>query len=376
MNTCTYVYISILLIILLIGAKFAPKGEFFEDSFSLVYSKGLQGYFAVWIIFHHLAVELKDFTTYKGEFFFFENLGVLFVGFFFFCSGYGLMVSLHSKKDYLQHFLLKRVWSVLVPFFICNYTYVIVTLIMGARYEMKDLLCSFFGILLLNNQMWFAVEIMILYLFFYVVFRVIKQEKIAITIMGVIVIAMVTISLLLGHDYTSKMAGQWFHGEWWYSTTMLFLIGMIVAKNKSKLRSIAQKGYPVLLLISFVGFKLFQMMTNHRLRLGGYWTEQPGQNGEYLDKLKTLACQLPMVIFFVFLVLLIMMRIHFTNRMLRFLGTISLEMILMNRLFLEVFYPCRIHYGVHVYLIFIMVATIASAYILHKIKLFILEKKS
>lgn len=100
----------------------------------------------------------------------FSTIGVWLIGFFFFCSGYGLITILRTKQDYLKGFLVKRVLIVLVPFFLCNYAYMSVELLRGMQFSTPELIASFFGVLLMNSQMWFAVEIMLLYIVFFLLF--------------------------------------------------------------------------------------------------------------------------------------------------------------------------------------------------------------
>jgi peptidoglycan/LPS O-acetylase OafA/YrhL len=73
------------------------------------------------------------------------------------------------------------------------------------------------------------------------------------------------------------------------------------------------------------------------LKAHSYWSEVPGVTKGYQDKFMTLSCQLPMVITFVLLILLITMKIQFKNKILDFLGMISLEIYLLHGLFLDQF---------------------------------------
>jgi peptidoglycan/LPS O-acetylase OafA/YrhL len=89
----------LLALLLLVGVKVSKRKEWQDNPFSLETSKAVQGFAAVSIILHHLSQELAEKAGVLGDF---EDLGVLFVGIFFFFSGYGLYTSLKTKDNYLK----------------------------------------------------------------------------------------------------------------------------------------------------------------------------------------------------------------------------------------------------------------------------------
>lgn len=365
-------FLLLSLVILLPGIQIAGKKQFQEAPFDLSVTKGLTGYFSLCILFHHIAVLHNRYYEIDAVSSAIEQMGVLLVGFFFLFSGYGLRISFETKEKYLNTFLIRRVCTVLLPFFICHYIYILTTLLAGNRYSMKELILSFFGLILLNDQMWFAVEIMILYLAFFLIYRFSKNEKANIFLMGSFIVCMITFSFFQGHD-NNDIQMHWFHGEWWYNTTFLFFIGMLLAKHCEKLLVMAQKYYGRLLLVFSALFLLFWKATDYMLSYYGYWTETPWNNG-YDDKILTLSVQLPMVLTFELLLLLILLKVRIHNRFLAFLGKISLELVLLQNVFLFLFadyFPQKTGF----YLIATTVCTLFSAIIINKIKLLILEKK-
>ena len=366
MDMVSVLMIIMLALILLWQAKVAPKGTFFEESFSLTVSKGMQGFFALLIIAHHVYTFLDARGIVAGSLKCFENIGVLLIGFFFFCSGYGLIVSLHTKKDYLKGFVVKRLLIVLVPFFICNYAYLSVELLLGSRFRISELIAAFFGVLLLNSQMWFAVEIMCLYLVFYLLFSYVKEERRCIVIIVWIIAGMTMLSMMHCKSYELS---NWYWGEWWYNTTLLFPIGMIIAEKKDLLKKLAMKYYWILLpgcVIGFIGFRFF---CSRELGLRGYWTMQ------IMDKVRAYLLQVPGVILFVLFLVLILMKVRIGNALLSFLGKFSLEIILVNGVFLRLFLGLEQKYGLICYLCLTFVGTIFAAVLLYKLKQNILELK-
>lgn len=228
------------------------------------------------------------------------------------------------------------------------------------------LIAAFFGVLLLNSQMWFAVEIMCLYLIFYLFFSHVKDEKRSIAVIVLIIVGMTALTMLNCRSYELS---NWYWGEWWYNTTMLFPIGMIVAEKKDLLRNLAEKHYRILLTISFVGFTIFRLLSNRELHLRGYWTMK------MMDKVQAYLLQVPSVIFFVMLLVLILLKVRVGNPLLDFLGKFSLEIILVNGVFLRLFLGIMQTYGLICYLCLTFVGTILSAVLLYKLKRSILELK-
>ena len=320
-------------LLLFAGIKFSKFKEWQEEPLSLDKSKTIQGFAAVAIIIHHLSQQLSE---KAGPLVFFEDMGVLFVGIFFFFSGYGLYTSLKTKENYLKGFLGKRLVTVLVPFYICNSVFVINSCLTGANYKPLQLFCVLSGWSLLNDHMWYVIEIVILYLAFFIFYRFIRNRTAATVAMSIFVLAMMTGSLLLCHgsDYS---CGYWFMGEWWYNASFLFIIGIIFSRHADGLRKIARKGYFILLPVFAALTVLLGLQTKYALETWSYWSEIPGEDPAYLDKVHCLAIQLPWIMVFVCFILLLMMKVRFGNPVLKFLGTISLELYLIHNLFLTGF---------------------------------------
>lgn len=320
-----------LVLILVLGAKVKKDLDWQEEPFALDTSKCIQGFAAVAIIFHHMTQDLMD---RSGPLMFLSECGVLFVGVFFFFSGYGLYTSLKTKKDYLKGFLRKRFVTVLVPFYMCNFIFVIASCIGGAKYEGKEIFDVLSGWIMLNNHMWYIVEIAILYLVFFILYSLIKNRTVATVLMSAFVLGMMYFSLQLAHgeDYSCR---YWFMGEWWYNASLLFVVGIIVSKHADVLRKIARKAYWV--LVPVFGFLVWFLgkRTHHLLETVSYWSEVPGQGPAVMDKLLCLSAQLPWILCFVLLLLLIMMKVRIGNPVLKFLGSISLELYLIHNLFLR-----------------------------------------
>ena len=321
----------LLVLLLLVGVKVSKRKEWQDDPFSLETSKAVQGFAAIAIILHHLSQELAEKAGVLGDF---EDLGVLFVGIFFFFSGYGLYTCLKTKENYLKGFLKKRLTAVLVPFCTCNSLFVFAICVEGAKLSPLEALAVLSGWSLINSHMWYIVEIAILYLAFFAIYRLIKNRTSATVVMGIFTALMIAGSLLLKHgdDYSCS---YWFMGEWWYNASFLFVVGIIFSKHADGLTKFARKAYRVLIPVLVILTAVLRVQTSYMLGMYSYWSEIPGEYNGYLDKVRCLGFQLPWIFVFVCLVLLILMKVRFGNRVLKFLGAISLELYLTHNLFLQ-----------------------------------------
>lgn len=323
----------ILLVIMLIKVKTAPKGRIHEDFLSLQQSKILQGVAAVGIVFHHLSQYITNYgNVWKGPITIFSSMGILFTTIFFFCSGFGLMRSLQSKPDYLKTFIRKRIPAVLIPFMISNVIYLLlVGMYFGSVNSVMEGLVCLFGLRLINTNTWFLVEIMILYLAFYFTHRFIKKSDRAMTAMSICVVVMMLTSFLLCHDQ-SEEGGHWFMGEWWYNTTIFFLAGMYVAKYYEKVVTFLKKHYKWLLPVTIVLFFATFGLEEHIIRSFGYYREWEGHPG-YGAKFITLLAQILTCAVWMLMLLLINMKVQIKNTVLILLGKISLELYIIHELF-------------------------------------------
>lgn len=325
--------------VLLFGVKVAKKGEWQEDFLSLSTSKSLLGVFAVLIVLHHLAQLMGNLQMNPGPLAYLEYVGVCFVGMFFFFSGYGLMYSKNKREDYFDGFLRKRLTSILVPFYFCIIIFVAFSLFMQMPMQPMEIVAYLSGWWLLNTQMWYVVEIAFLYLAFYVIFRLVKNEAAGLWLMGIFITAMVVASILIGHGPECE-SDKWLQGEWWFNTTYMFLIGMIFAKHEQKLVAFAKKYYPVLLVISTLAAVGLSFPAVSRVQAGTYYCEyEPGLSlaSVFGIKLLTLIFQFAMTFFTIAAILLVMMKVKCQNAVMKSLGKVALELYLIHNLYLIMF---------------------------------------
>ncbi len=315
-------FVAALAVLLLSGVSVSKRGEWQEEPLSLDSSKGVQGFAAVAIILHHMSQGISNSKKDLGALSLFVDAGVLFVGIFFFFSGYGLLKSLRTKDNYLSGFFKKRLPTILVPFFACILVFLSSEWLLGGKFRIGELLGYLSGWFLINSHMWYIVEIAVLYVAFFLIFRFIKNEKLAFAAMGGFLLLLVTGSLLLGHGRF------WFQGEWWFNATLLFFVGMLIARFELPLARFAKRFYALLLPICVAAFGFLFALNVKLIYEVSY----------YRDTASSFLClgvQLPAIIFFVLSVLLIMLKVKFQNRALKFLGSIALELYLVHNLFIQ-----------------------------------------
>lgn len=347
-----WIVIAVLAFVLLYNAKIAKKGQWHDDVLSLEVSKGLQGFCAAAIILHHASQALFNQKKDIGILMSFTNIGVLFVGVFFFFSGYGLLKSLHIKEDYLKTFFRKRFPTILVPFYVCNIIFVVAAIATGYKVSAIQLLAFLSGFILLNTTMWYVVEIAIFYVAFYLIFRFIKKEAFALSAMGLFIIAFIVLSVFMDHGI------YWLQGEWWFNASFLFFIGIIFAEFEENLIEFAKKRYFIMLSIALAVTVIFINLTSYMMRNFSYY------GTPFYVRFHILAYQLPMIVFCVMTLLLITMKLQFKNFLLKYLGKIALELYLIHYLFLIVLKGMKSDF---LYIILVYVFAILLASVLHKL---------
>lgn len=129
----------------------------------------LRGFYALFIFLGHLAYNLID-KTYARILLWFLYL---FVGFYFFLTGYSLRKSFFEKENYLNNFWYKRL-KIIIPYFECCIIYGIVYFLCYSEFNLKQFCLDTFFLQKLGAY-WFVISIFIIYCIFYISFL---QKKI------------------------------------------------------------------------------------------------------------------------------------------------------------------------------------------------------
>ena len=187
------------------------------------FTKAIRAICAIGIIFHHMAQKtcapwLPDEYIVHGLDIFL-NAGYLFVGVFFFCSGYGLYKSVKANPDYLKGFIGKHFRPIILLYIISN-------------------ICFIYVGQTTNNYCWFIYAILYLYFAFFISFKYCKSDKWAIIVLSFFIALYILLCELL------------VEGGWCYNTIGIFLAGILFAKYADIIVEYIRKNYLVLLCIT------------------------------------------------------------------------------------------------------------------------------
>ena len=329
----------ILAVIFLFGAKPVKSLDHFNDEnyLSIESGKYYRGFFAIVVLFHHLAQ-----NTDKGIIFHkFYLVGYMAVAFFFFLSGYGLQKSYMTKGEaYRKSFLFKRIPQIFIPFIIITVLYWIAYLYEGHFYTIGEIFSELSKGNTITLNSWYIVNILLFYLVYWVLMTVFK-EKYVLMIVGAFLwnIAYVFFCMNMGF------------GEWWFNATHLLIVGMIWALYEKKITVAIKKTYlfttPVIWII-FLTLFLFK-----------YYKVINTSEFHFIVKFF-------IAFFFVLAMLLFFFKVQIGNKVLSFLGDISLEIYLTQGLFIMLLHGNHINIeNDFLYSVCVIILTIALSYLLH-----------
>ncbi|MBR5420672.1 MAG: acyltransferase [Lachnospiraceae bacterium] len=331
------VFYILLILMIFWGAKFCKRGEWNEDYTSLKQTRILLGVQAFLIPLHHMAQKTcapwHDPRYIVHGLDIFVPVGHLLVSVFLFCSGLGLYRSYKSKEDYLKGFVRKRILPLIIAFYLSEFIYLIVRALMGEEMGAKDVIWYLSGLHMANMNCWYIVAIIFFYFFFYLAFRFCKRDGTAIFWVFAASVLYAVFGAFVGHQ-----DDWWMRGEWWYNSIILFPLGLLFARYEQRLTAVCKKAYPLLLPLSLIG--TFAMYLISQLAMNVWW----GYYGEYSHdpltvphRLLCCAVQWLLCAFYVAFHFLLLMKLKLGNRILAFLGGITLELYLMHGMFVEIF---------------------------------------
>lgn len=334
----TLLIYPILAVVLFWGFEKIKKGEFNEEWNSFSETKAIQGLMALCIVCHHTAQQTCVNWLPSGNIVnglnVFSDTGFLFVGVFFFWSGYGLYKSFKNKQKYLCGFIKKRVVPVLVPYvFVCFLFTLERIFVFKEKMPLWFKITNFTGITIGYYFGWYVQAILLFYLIFYFAFKNARYDFDAVLYVFAGVLLWVVAGLIIDHnDYFMR-------GQWWYNSTMLFPFGVLFARNESKIYEFLKKRYKILVPSSVILFFLSFFFSRFMEFIGGYYGEMMGFSfpKKILYRVLTLTPQLLAAVMFTLILILICMKAQFHNKILDFLGSHTLEIYLTHAFFLEFF---------------------------------------
>ena len=330
-----YLFYFSLALLFFFGARSTGRG-WNEEYTSLKQTKMLQGIAALGIALHHMAQKTcapwhpSVYTVHGLDFF--VPIGYMLVGLFLFCSGLGLYRSLKSKPDYLKGFFRRRILPIIIAYYLSEFIYTGIRLLMGEKMNLTTILWYLSGLHMANFNAWYVVVIPFFYLVFWAAFRFCKREGTAIAWVFLFTLAYTAAGAMIDHQ-----DDWWMRGEWWYNSIILFPLGLLFGKFEKQVTGFFKKGYWFWLLFFFAG--IFLVFRQSEWLVNGPW----GYYGEWGDRLKvqhrlmSAGIQWVSAFFFVVFCFLLMMKVQLGNRVLAWLGGMTLEFYLMHGVFVELF---------------------------------------
>ena len=315
------------------------KSSYHTEYLSLQSGNMLRGLFALVVVFHHLAQR----TTEGFLFHLFTHVGYLAVAVFFFFSGYGLQKKYITDETYSHQFLLRRLPSVLIPYIIMNFIYWLANAVNGTFYSLTDVLQTLGNGSPLVANSWYIICILFFYVVFYCLMRICKRHYIWM-IAGACLYNLSWIIICHSLSY----------GTWWYKSSHLLVVGMIWATWDKKITEIIQKYYIIFTFIAWAAFLFLNYIKSSQIGL---------INGIIL---------MAIAFDFVIIINLFSMKFCIGNRILNYLGAVSLEIYMIHGLFI-----LRLKQYISNEFMFctsVLICSIISAHILHKIFSFLLSK--
>ena len=262
-------------------------------------TKSYRGLFALVVIFHHLSRLTESGVIFHK----FTLVGYLAVAYFFFLSGYGLQKSYISKgENYTKGFLLKRLPSVILPYLIIIFAFWLMYFVSGRVFSLKDIGLTFIGGKPFVPYSWYILCIIIFYIVYWLLMLICKKRYFPM-ILGAAAWYILYCAVCIKLDY----------GSWWYNTALLPVIGMFWATYEKKLVDFIKKSYFIITPVIIVSFAALFVSYNRIMEL----VKIPAVSS---------VLKLPTAVLFVLGVILLSMKFSIGNKVLGFLGEISLEM--------------------------------------------------
>ncbi|SFB68290.1 acyltransferase family protein [Butyrivibrio sp. YAB3001] len=379
MKQLIYSVYVILPILLLWRASFVGVKKWNDGFLSLEQTKAFQGFLAVCIMLHHIGqktaaswIQPKSRIVHGLDMF--VPIGYLLVAIFLFFNGYGVYKSFHSKPNYLNGYVKKRILPVILALYSTTLIFFVVRLLIGEKMDGKQVLLYLTSIDLCNPNTWYVIVLPFFYLAFYLSFKFIKKDGLAVAATTAFVVLYQLLGTRINHN------DFWIRGEWWYNCVHLFPIGIIFAKYENKIIPHVKKYYWAYLIVALAAFYPLYVWSGHMCDIFGYYGENWGAPDVVLRRRISLLSQVVLTTEFVFCWLLLGMKVKIGNAFLKFMGTITLEFYLIHGLFVELFgwqfdggvrSPHHIKYVI-VYVLVVFALGVPSAILLKKFHKFVL----
>ena len=317
----------IFILLFIIGIRFSKDNK---DYLSKDTTTIINGLFVITIFFSHFRTYVTNLNVYDNYLVTILNfLGQLMVTSFLFYSGYGIYESIKNKKDYMKSFFKKRFIPTFINFGIAVCLFIIVNLILGNKYSIGTILLSFTGYTSIGNSNWYMLAIFIFYIFIMLLFN----ERIKIkNIYKIVIITLLTCIYI----YVITRFKDLYYAD----TLLCFPMGLLYSYYKDKIDKVVMKRYYLYLVLMIMLF------------IGMYYINRHFPN-VYINNLYAIT--------FILLIVFITMKLKFSSKVMKFLGTYTFWIYILQRI------PMMLLYGKlnkYLYLIVCLIITIILSYIM------------
>ena len=207
-------------------ARLVGRNEAYLDK---VTTSTVNGFFICVVFLVHFAQYCSDYYPNSVS----HLIRQLVVVSFLFYSGYGCAIQYRSKgRDYLTTFPRKRILTTLVNFDIAVCMFIIVGLLLGKSFSLRQISLSFIGWDAVGNSSWYIFAILLCYAAFWASFKVLGRFPQHICVLTcVILVALFVIAL-------SRIKETY-----WYSTMMVFPAGVFYGLYKERIEGFLARYY-------------------------------------------------------------------------------------------------------------------------------------
>lgn len=328
----------ILLIITCFGGKIQKRKCINDNYLSTETGKAYRGLFSIVVIFHHLALSTQGGLLFRGFF----VVGYLAVAVFFFYSGYGLQKSYITKKDdYRKSFIKNRIPTILIPYIIVTFLYWGLSYLLGIDYSVNDVLGGLVNGYPIVPNSWYIIAIILWYFAFWDLMFIFRNRYFAMLLGGCL--------FYVVYIYICRKLG---FGSWWYNSVHLVIVGMAWAIYESEITHFIKTHFIITPLVWVTFVVLF-------IAKQKFISYIPIRGIGFIFEITT-------AFFFVASVLLFSTKVTIGNKILQFLGEISLETYLIHGLFIQ-FFRSNIIYvsNEFIWSSLVLVFSVVWAWILH-----------
>lgn len=309
----------------------------------------IRGICAFFIMLTHIS----NFTSNNCILRVFTPFGYLWVGIFFYFSGYNLIKSYLTKTNFFHHFWTKKIVKIYIPLVLSNIIlFVIYKYLNGYKFEDNEIMKYIFGIKCINDVNWYIYAIIVFYFSSWSILllndRLLKKTNNNKLLLNILAMLIMIIYSYLYHNVGLKL---------YLSTSirnvfpLTLYFGMIYFINKDKIDFLLRKQIirELLIIILFILSTSLHYANMNKIEFLNF-------NNEIIDYLVPIT--------FTLLVIIGTSKINLKSKFFEFMNYISLETYIYHFVILNLFSNSTIKFtNDYLFLIIYFVFTILISYL-------------